>query len=63
MEAEQHEKKYYFVEVDLTNMTIVDWGITTEATLTGNTSKPNIHRVFLTKGQYNKFVNKLSSRR
>ena len=63
MEAEQHEKKYYFVEVDLTNMTIVDWGITSEATLTGNTSKPNIHRVFLTKGQYNKFVNKLSSRR
>ena len=63
MEAEQHEKKYYFVEVDLTNMTIVDWGITTKATLTGNTSKPSIHRVFLTKGQYNKFVNKLSSRR
>ena len=57
------KNKYYFVEVDLTNMTIIDWGITTEATLTGNTSKPNIHRVFLTKGQYNKFVNKLSSRR
>ena len=57
------KKEYYFVEVDLTNMTIVDWGITTEATLTGNTSKPNIHRVFLTQGQYNKFVNKLSSRR
>jgi hypothetical protein len=56
-------KKYYFVEVDLTNMTIVDWGITTKATLTGNTSKPNIHKVFLTKGQYNKLVNKLSSRR
>ena len=35
------KKEYYFVEVDLTNMTIVDWGITTEATLTGNTSKPN----------------------
>lgn len=57
------KKEYYFVAVDLTNMTIVDWGITTKATLTGNTSKPNIHRVFLTKGQYNKFVNKLSSRR
>lgn len=57
------KKEYYFVEVDLTNMTIVDWGITTKATLTGNTSKPKIHRVFLTKGQYNKFVNKLSSRR
>ena len=57
------KKEYYFVEVDLTNMTIVNWGITTEATLTGNTSKPNIYSVFLTKGQYNKFVNKLSSRR
>lgn len=57
------KKEYYFVEVDLTNMTIVDWGITTKATLTGNTSKPNIHRVFLTKGQYTKLVNKLSSRR
>ena len=57
------KKEYYFVEVDLTNMTIVDWGITTKATLTGNTSKLNIHRVFLTKGQYNKLVNKLSSRR
>ncbi len=43
-------------------MRIVDKGITTAATLTGNTSIPNIHRVFLTKGQYNKLANKLSSR-
>lgn len=55
------EKDYYFVDVDLSNMKIVELGITQDATLTGNTGSPKIHRIFLTKGQYNKLVNKLKN--
>ena len=53
------KKEYYFIDVDLLNMKIVDWGITPDATLTGDTSSPKIHKVFLTKGQYNKLTKKL----
>lgn len=47
-------KKYYFIDIDLISKKIVKWGISETATLTGETQDPNIHRVFLTKGQYNK---------
>jgi len=48
------EKLYYFVDVDLNTLKFINWGITHQATLTGNTDNFNTHRVFLTKGQYNK---------
>ena len=35
-------------------MKIVDWGEDNTATLTGKTEDPDVHRVFLTKGQFNK---------
>lgn len=53
------KKEYYFVDVDLKNMKIVDWDVTPKATLTGNTNNSKNHRVFLTKGQYNKLIKKL----
>ena len=53
------KKEYYFIDVDLVHMKVLKWGVTPNATLTGNTSNPKIHRVFLTKGQYNKLMNKL----
>ena len=46
--------EYYFIDIDLSNMKVVDWGETNTATLTGETNDPNVHRVFLTKGQFNK---------
>lgn len=52
-------KDYYYVDLDLVNMKIVSWGITPNANLTGDTNNPKIHRMFLTKGQYNKLINKL----
>lgn len=52
-------KEYYFIDVDTTTMKIVKWGVSNTATLTGNTPIKNIHRIFLTKGQYNKLLGKI----
>ena len=51
--------EYYYIDIDLANMTIVDWGETNTATHTGDTDDPNVHRLFLTKGQFNKLKKKL----
>jgi hypothetical protein len=53
-------KKYYFIDIDLISKIIVNWGISETANLTGETDNSNIHRVFLTKGQYNKLEKLLS---
>lgn len=47
-------KEYYYIDINRTSMKVVDWGITASPTLTGETEDPNVHRVFLTKGQFNK---------
>ena len=53
------EKNYYFIDINLITMKICEWGVSQTATLTGDTDNPDIHRIFLTKGQYNKLVCKL----
>lgn len=52
-------KEYFYLDIDLDNMKIVDFGESKTATLTGDTDKPNVHRIFLTKGQYNKLRSKI----
>ncbi len=52
-------KEYYYLDIDLNNMKIVGFGESKTATLTGDTDEPNVHRIFLTKGQYNKLKNKI----
>ncbi len=47
--------EYYFLEINVTHMKVVDWGETNTATLSGETQDPNVFRLFLTKGQFNKF--------
>lgn len=47
-------KKYYFIDLNIKTMKIVKCGKTNTATHTGETEDKNIHRIFLTKGQYNK---------
>ena len=47
-------KEYYYLDINLIEMRVVDWGTTFSPTLTGNTEDTNTHRVFLTKGQFNK---------
>jgi hypothetical protein len=49
-------KGYFFIDLNIITMKIVNWGISDTATLTGKTQDPNIHRIFLTKGQYNKLL-------
>lgn len=48
--------EYYFIDLNFINMKIVNSGISNNATLTGETSDKDVHRIFLTKGQYNKVV-------
>jgi hypothetical protein len=52
--------EYYYLDIDLKTMTVIDWGEVSTATHTGDTSDPNVHRIFLTKGQYNKLKRKIS---
>ena len=52
--------EYFYVDIDLTDMKVVDWGESNTANHTGETGDPNVHRVFLTKGQFNKLKKKLS---
>ena len=47
-------KAYYYIDLNVITMKIVKWGISNTATLTGETEEKDIHRIFLTKGQYNK---------
>ncbi len=46
--------EYYFIDIDLSTMQVVGWGETDTANHTGKTESPTVHRVFLTKGQFNK---------
>jgi hypothetical protein len=49
------KKKYFYIDVNVKTMRIIKTGISTNATHTGQTGDPTVHRVFLTVGQYNKF--------
>lgn len=53
------DSRYYYVDIDLATMAVVDWGETNTANHTGETDNPNVHRIFLTKGQFNKLKQKL----
>ncbi len=48
------DNKYFFIDLNVLTMKIVNWGISNTATLTGDTEDKDVHRIFLTKGQYNK---------
>jgi hypothetical protein len=52
-------KEYYYLDIDLGTLKVVAHGVSLTATLTGNTENESVHRVFLTKGQYQKFIGKL----
>jgi hypothetical protein len=54
--------KYFFMDVNLKTMKVLKIGTTARATLTGNTKDADVHRVFLTTGQFNKLKAKLDSK-
>lgn len=60
MAKSQEVRDYYFIDVDLRTMKIIAWGETPHATHTGATGEPQVHRVFLTKGQFNKLRSHLT---
>lgn len=51
--------EYYYIDINLADMKVVDWGEVSTANHTGETDDPGIHRAFLTKGQFNKLKDKL----
>ena len=50
---------YYYIDVDLSDLRVLEHGVSETAHHTGDTDAPHVHRVFLTKGQYNKLAKKL----
>ncbi len=61
MEKIQNRDTRYFIEIDLETQKIVSNGYDQKENLDkGRQNNPKIHRLFLTKGQYNKFVNRQS---
>jgi hypothetical protein len=45
---------YYYVDLNLKTGKLLGIGTTPYGSHTGDTSEKNVHRVFLTKGQFNK---------
>ena len=52
---------YYFVDLNLKTGKFLEIGTTPYASHTSDTSEKNVHRVFLTKGQFNKLQAKTES--
>ena len=50
---------YYYIDLDLKTGKLVGIGTSPDASLTGATAEKNVHRVFLTKGQFNKLQAKI----
>ena len=48
--------QYFFLDLNMLTMKVTGWGISPTATLTGDTPTKNVHRIFLTKGQYHKLL-------
>ena len=51
-------RTYYFFDVDLTSRQIIGWGTEKKATVEVQLTS-GYHRVFVSKGQYNKLETKL----
>jgi len=52
----KENKEYYYLDMNILTKMIVGWGISQTASLTGETEDEDVHRIFLTKGQYNKLL-------
>ena len=62
MDKIQDKDTRYFVDVDLRNLKIIKCSFGQKENLNkGQQNDPAIHRLFLTKGQYAKFVDRCSN--
>ena len=58
----QDKNTRYFIEIDLKNLKIIRCSFDQKENLDkGRQNDPGIHRLFLTKGQYTKLVNRCSN--
>ncbi|MFZ5950643.1 MAG: hypothetical protein ACOYXC_08055 [Candidatus Rifleibacteriota bacterium] len=57
----QDKNTRYFIEIDLSNLRIIKCDFDQKENLNhGKQTRPGIHRLFLTKGQYLKLINRIS---
>jgi hypothetical protein len=52
---------YYYIDLNLKTGKYIEIGTSPYASHTGDTSEKSVHRVFLTKGQFNKLKEKLET--
>ncbi len=58
----QNDDTRYFIEISLTRLEIIRCGFDQKQNLDkGQQNDEGIHRLFLTKGQYNKFISRCES--
>lgn len=53
-------KEYYYVDITIKDLKIIDWGVSNTATHTGKTDTPSVYRMFLPKGQFNKLTKRIA---
>jgi len=59
----QNKETRYFNDVELSSIKISHWGFDQRENLDkGQSFSPGIHRIFLTLGQYNKYVNAVKNK-
>ena len=62
MKTTEDKNTRYFIDLDLRAQRILRWGHDHRERLAAETmEKPHYHRIFITKGQYNKLVRKLET--
>ena len=49
-------RDYYYIDVDLNEMRIVDWNVVPRSAVVVQPSDSGVYRIFLSKGQFNKFI-------
>ena len=52
---------YYYIDLNLKTGKYIEIGTSPYSSHTGDASEKNVHRVFLTKGQFNKLKEKLET--
>ena len=56
MQKLQDKETRYFIDIDLKTMKVVKWDYGQRENLVNSPENDSSHRIYLTKGQYNKFV-------
>lgn len=58
MTKETDKETRFYIDLDLKSGKVLDWNYDQRYRLVQELSNPSHHRVFITKGQYNKLVEK-----